>query len=498
MAPVCRTCLPQENQVGGTCLLHLSAAPVCLRESGEERIRWVAPVWRLSGERIRWVAPVWAPVWKFEGTVELLPFTSHSDAYLPPYAGSVVCLLSRKHRKVASIVPRIFLGLAVAAIAYVVIVAAFQAIGSSLHFHDLLLPRLVDCLVFAWLFWVGSAVGSFLNVVAWRMPRGRSINGLSHCPWCANRLAPRDNWPVFGWLALRGRCRTCRLPISPRYPIVELVVALSLTSLGLAEVYGALANLPFPKELRGHWHGPLSMPVVNRETMAFWLFHTFAVAGAWAFGLVRFDSQRLPKKLVIWVLGAAIIPILIWPPFMVVPWQVVTPDAWAAKSHLDAVVRVLCGLAAAVFVARGLARFVCPSADPKLDPTSAGTGRLMDLIGVLAIPGVIVGWQALFGVTLLATLIAALLLQRFKQLQRDGLAWFSVSLPVALTIQLTFWRELESFPYWPSTQSTPTTILFYALAALTLPWLIRSRVTTPTDDSIDTTASAIDESVGLD
>jgi leader peptidase (prepilin peptidase)/N-methyltransferase len=379
-----------------------------------------------------------------------------------------------------------------------VIVAAVQAVGSSLHFHDLLVPRSVDCLVFAWLFWIGSAVGSFLNVVAWRMPRGRSINGLSHCPWCANRLAPRDNWPVFGWIALKGRCRNCRLPISPRYPIVELVVGLSLTSLGLAEVYGSLANLPFPKELKGHWHGPLSMPVVNRETIAFWLFHTFAVAGAWAFGLIRFDNHRLPKRLVVWVLGAAIIPMLAWPPFMVVPWQVTTPEDWSAQFHLDAVVRILCSLAAAVFIARGLARFICPSADPKLDPTGPGTGRLMDLIGIIAIPGVIVGWQALFGVTLLATLIAAFLMRRFKHLQRDGLAWFSVSLPVALSAQITFWRELESLPLWPSSQSTPTTILMYALAALTAPWLIRSRVAIPTVDSLDTASPTTDESEGLD
>lgn len=90
------------------------------------------------------------------------------------------------------------------------------------------------------LFALGACVGSFLNVVAYRLPRvedvpgegylaslARAVRALSHppstCPTCRTRLAWRDNVPVLGWLLLRGRCRTCGLPISPRYPIVEAI-----------------------------------------------------------------------------------------------------------------------------------------------------------------------------------------------------------------------------------------------------------------------------------
>jgi leader peptidase (prepilin peptidase) / N-methyltransferase len=70
---------------------------------------------------------------------------------------------------------------------------------------------------------LGLAVGSFLNVVVWRVPRGESvITPPSHCPVCEHPVRPRDNVPVLSWLLLKGRCRDCSNPISLRYPLVEL------------------------------------------------------------------------------------------------------------------------------------------------------------------------------------------------------------------------------------------------------------------------------------
>lgn len=73
---------------------------------------------------------------------------------------------------------------------------------------------------------VGLIVGSLLNVVIWRVPRGESIvRPPSHCPGCAEPIAPRDNVPVLSWLLLRGKCRKCGTRISVRYPLVELGTA---------------------------------------------------------------------------------------------------------------------------------------------------------------------------------------------------------------------------------------------------------------------------------
>jgi len=74
---------------------------------------------------------------------------------------------------------------------------------------------------------LGACVGSFLNVVIWRLPRGESLSKkASHCPRCGHAIRWSHNVPVLGWLMLRGRCADCRAPISPRYPIVEALGAL--------------------------------------------------------------------------------------------------------------------------------------------------------------------------------------------------------------------------------------------------------------------------------
>lgn len=73
----------------------------------------------------------------------------------------------------------------------------------------------------------GACIGSFLNVVIHRLPRGQSVvTPPSRCPTCGYLLRWYDNVPVFGWLLLRGRCRQCRNRISIQYPIVELLTAL--------------------------------------------------------------------------------------------------------------------------------------------------------------------------------------------------------------------------------------------------------------------------------
>lgn len=86
-----------------------------------------------------------------------------------------------------------------------------------------MLPLLPYAIFF---FAIGACVGSFLNVVVWRLPRGESLmTPPSHCPRCNRQLKWYDNIPILGWLKLGGRCRFCKEPISPRYPIVEAITA---------------------------------------------------------------------------------------------------------------------------------------------------------------------------------------------------------------------------------------------------------------------------------
>lgn len=95
---------------------------------------------------------------------------------------------------------------------------------------------------------IGALIGSFLNVVIWRLPRDESlVSPGSRCPSCERPIAPYDNLPVVSWLLLRGRCRNCRAPISSRYPLVELVTALAFAAVVAARGFdsGLVLELPF-------------------------------------------------------------------------------------------------------------------------------------------------------------------------------------------------------------------------------------------------------------
>ena len=117
---------------------------------------------------------------------------------------------------------------------------------------------------------LGAVIGSFLNVVIHRVPLGESlVSPGSHCPSCGAAVRARDNVPVLSWLLLRGRCRDCGAPISPRYPTVE-----ALTAAAFAAVVAARG---FDNDL---W---LELPFVAC---------LIALAG------IDLDHQLLPNKIV--------------------------------------------------------------------------------------------------------------------------------------------------------------------------------------------------------
>ena len=373
------------------------------------------------------------------------------------------------------------------AAAHIFGVSALQAWNSPYYeARDLYVPRLIDVVIVMWCFWVGSSVGSFLNVVAWRMPRNESINGRSHCPRCRAQLKARDNFPVFGWLALGGRCRSCRLPISARYPIVEACVGATIALVAVCELY----RLCLPYQ-RLHWHGgPLWAPVVDRTSLITMLYHVVGLAVCWAMGLIRLDGHRLPGRLLVFGIAATVIPMIALPFLMVVPWQLLhagLPESllqsWSNPSslHLHAIARVITSVVAAIFLARVLARGLCPTADPKLDPLGSSTARLIDLIALLAVPITLIGWQAAPAVVVFASIIAYSL-QSWLPKSCDALGRFAISLPIALTFQIVFWRapllfwflprEDRASSLWPSEVGPPWVILAWGAVVLFVPlWL---------------------------
>lgn len=97
----------------------------------------------------------------------------------------------------------------------------------------------------------GLLIGSFLNVVIWRVPRGESLLPDSHCPSCDAPIRPFHNVPVISWLLLRGRCASCNTRISARYPLVEITTGVAFvlvagwvfSVIGAATLFGAAGAL---------------------------------------------------------------------------------------------------------------------------------------------------------------------------------------------------------------------------------------------------------------
>jgi leader peptidase (prepilin peptidase)/N-methyltransferase len=109
----------------------------------------------------------------------------------------------------------------------------------------------------------GLAIGSFLNVVIYRVPRNESIvSPRSACPSCGAQIRERDNIPVLSWVLLRGRCRDCHAPISVQYPIVELMCAGLFA--GTAAKFGRSWDLPAFLVL---FAGLLALSVIDIERM---------------------------------------------------------------------------------------------------------------------------------------------------------------------------------------------------------------------------------------
>ncbi|MGA5304064.1 prepilin peptidase [Nucisporomicrobium flavum] len=159
---------------------------------------------------------------------------------------------------------------------------------------------------------LGLAVGSFLNVVIHRVPRGESlVRPGSHCPSCGNEVRNRHNVPVAGWLLLRGRCADCRAPISARYPLVEA---------GTAALFVAVAA-------RFGWSWELPA-------------YLYLAAVAIALAAIDLDVLRLPDQIVLPSYGVA--ALLFLP-------AVIAGHSW------DAALRALLAAACLYVFYRGLA-----------------------------------------------------------------------------------------------------------------------------------------------
>jgi leader peptidase (prepilin peptidase) / N-methyltransferase len=243
-----------------------------------------------------------------------------------------------------------------------------------------------EILLIVWFFVFGAVIGSFLNVVVYRLPNGMSlIVPSSHCPACKHRIRWFDNIPIVSWLVLGRRCRDCHAPISARYPLVEGITAGMFALLAVAEFTFKGINLP-AREI--YKIGEISISSGdNAELYGILLFHLLLLSTLFAAALIEFDRNRPPKGLFAPALAVGVIAALIWPYLRPVP-------AWASLP--DWIGRIADGTAG--LAAGGLLGYLAW----RMQGTKWPGGLAWGLLCV----GVFLGWQAVAAIAVVLMLFA--------------------------------------------------------------------------------------------
>jgi leader peptidase (prepilin peptidase)/N-methyltransferase len=303
----------------------------------------------------------------------------------------------------------------------------FDALGQSL---------VVACLVV-----VGAALGSFLNVVVYRMPRGMSLNRpASRCPNCGHAIRWYDNVPVVGWLMLGGKCRDCRTLIAARYPLVEALVAL---------VAGLLA-----------WQATTVVFVASTEQTATlyqidliaWTYRMLLACTLVASGLIEYDGQQPVRRLVAFPLVVGLVMVAIWPGL--VSSQLLAEGQGLVAAALGALVALVLGVAA-------WPAWRTPSAPNAIKGASMALGQLL-LVGTL------LGDEAVTTLAMLAMTLFALV--RIA----GGTCCAQFGWTASLASVTLVWVALQSWlPLWAWPEPALVRVFIAGLVILVLANLVR-------------------------
>ncbi|MBD3675278.1 MAG: prepilin peptidase [Planctomycetaceae bacterium] len=203
-------------------------------------------------------------------------------------------------------------------------------------------------IVLTFLFLFGCCIGSFLNVCVYRFPQHDrlwdQLKGIhtppSFCPRCKQKISPRDNVPILGWLMLGGKCRNCGLSISPRYPLVELLNGLLFVGLYVMEVPADyLATIE-----ESHLYTPLGPQIVEDWSSELhmnlrYLYHLVLVEALLVASLIDWDLKIIPDgstvpAMVVGVLGGAaighvhLVPVWFQDPSLARAFMSLFPESW--------------------------------------------------------------------------------------------------------------------------------------------------------------------------
>lgn len=312
---------------------------------------------------------------------------------------------------------------------------------------------------------VGTCIGSFLNVVIYRLPNNRSVVGKSKCPKCDEPIQWRYNLPVIGWLRLKGRCASCQVWIPMRYPAVEAIVGGLFVLLLAFELLPGGSNLPVrtPNQYVGVvwiiWYA-------KWDLIGIYLFHCCLGCVLIAGALIQWDGHPLPKKLIVFSIGVGIVAPFLWqhlhpvgayeprPDWMIKNWRWKTEftdpvTGWPQNFGIgfDGLLDSLAGLVAGLLVGWLIARCLGPRAT---EDDSSGAHR-NSFMWMFAIATTFLGWQMIGPLSILASVVAVVLnfavgLTGDRRFSNRG---SHAAVAVSVIAVLPFWRALGKFDWFP-------------------------------------------------
>lgn len=328
--------------------------------------------------------------------------------------------------------------------------AGYRDVDYSMTAEEARTVRTLEAVTAFWFLSIGCCVGSFLNVVVYREPLGLDVVlPKSRCPKCHNAIAPGDNIPVIGWLRLRGKCRSCQLPISARYPLVELAIGVLFLAFMYRTLLSGGANLPV-REINTYKGVVWTLWYTKWDLVRVYLFHMILLVSLWTGALMEYDGHGWPLRLKWVVAGVGFVGLTLWPQLHPLPigttQQFQSPPWWTGP-----IAALLGSTVAAIGGAIGMrlqSRPVSPTTSEVPD-SGAHEGTAIERSATphpghqfavaSGVIGLFLGWQT----GLAVTLVAGLLLTIHPRLRRHALAWTAA----ITTLTLWFWRPLYQLSY---------------------------------------------------
>lgn len=274
--------------------------------------------------------------------------------------------------------------------------------------------------------YIGACVGSFLNVVAYCIPRGEAVAFRnSNCPVCKNEILRKDNLPIFSYLNLSGRCRSCQSPISVRYLVVELLIASIFGSLFLFELVTGAANVPSMKSMS---HAGVLWVVLfpKWNLIGIYFYHCLFASSVVVLALIEWDEKKLGCRYSLSLILLFLMAATFYPPLQ----PIATPEwmvSWFGSVG---------GVAQFGKLAAG---GLCGAVLGCIVVAFKRQSNRSTFIPAMALSGVVVGWQSVMHVFLifLGLQLVVCCFSRFRILLS---ACPSALLLVAIWVHQPFWK----------------------------------------------------------